>query len=133
MTSGFPDSVRTKFATLLEDYGFSVSEENHHRVTLLSDSLQCDVTFDPRGELDVSLSLQHTKPWTGWQYVGIVGRASVERLLEIALASMQDDPRLLSGDPFLFAAIANERRAEAVRQTAKAEGKDVPTRRPRLP
>lgn len=50
---------------------------------------------------------------TAGPYTGMVGKASVSRLLEIALAEMRADPAILCGDPEFYDALAQEKRASA--------------------
>ena len=41
-----------------------------------------------------------------WSYTGMVGTASVGRLLEIALAKMDADPEILGGDTAFYERLA---------------------------
>ena len=54
-----------------------------------------------------------TEQGYGWSYTGLVGRAPVSRILEIALAEMSADPAILGGDPEFYDALAAEKRASA--------------------
>jgi hypothetical protein len=103
-----PDLVSEKFAPLLTEHGFVVVEQAADAVTLESNRLRVLAVFDPRGELDVSVALRDSEDWTGWQYTGMVGRAPVERLLELGLDQMRSDPRILSGDVPFFERVAAE-------------------------
>jgi hypothetical protein len=49
----------------------------------------------------------------GWSYTGIVGRASVGRLLEIALARMREEPAILRGDADFYEELAITKKAKA--------------------
>jgi hypothetical protein len=127
------DLVREKFAPLLAEHGFVVVEQAADAVTLESSRLRVLAVFDPRGELDVSVALRDSEDWMGWQYTGMVGRASVERLLELALDQMQGDPRILAGDAVFFEHVATERRAKSEAWAAFASGHGPRPSRRRLP
>lgn len=133
VTADLPSLVADKFAPLVVNQGFRVVEQDRALVVLESESLRCRVAFDPRGELDVSLTLPEQKPWEGWSYVGMTGRADLPRLLEIALERMEEDPRLFAADQAHYEEIAGQRRAETERLNAQARGETVKPREHRLP
>ena len=80
---------------------------------LESPSVRLVVVQDPRGEIEVRAFRPGTEPRYGWSYTGLVGRADVGRLLEIALAEMRADPAILRGDTEFYAAVAQEKAAAA--------------------
>lgn len=81
----FPQMVAQKLAFLRDDHGFRVVSEGDHMVRLESPSVGVEASFDPRGELDVTASpLAADDPFAEWSYVGMVGTASLPRLLELA-------------------------------------------------
>jgi hypothetical protein len=97
VTSTLGDLVRDRWSALLAD-GFNITDEDNHRVAMASSTVQIVAIHDPRGEVDVSVEpLGQSWPKT-WTYCGMVGRAPVGRLLELALSEMQAEPAILSGD-----------------------------------
>lgn len=114
----FVNQVLEKFHPLLTQSGFGLVDHNEHVVTLESSVLRVLAVFDPRGEVDVDVFPKQSAHSAGWSYTGLVGRASVARLLEIALEQMQADPRILGGDPDFYASLASERQADAEAWTA---------------
>lgn len=118
MTASFPELVRDKFAPLLTAHAFTVIEETTYEVVLESPLRQAVAVFDPRGELDVRVFPKGSENWEGFSYSGMVGRASVERLLEIALEQMLADPRILEADAGFYERLAAERRLDAEAWTA---------------
>jgi hypothetical protein len=116
--ASFPHLVRQKLGPLLTEHGFVALAEDAHQVVLESPALRVVAVLDPRGEVEVRVSLKETPDWQGWSYSGMVGRAPVERLLELALQQLQEEPRVLSGDVAFFERLAAERQAESEAWTA---------------
>ena len=112
MTVELGSLVREKWAALLAE-GFAMSNEDAHRVELESSNLALVVVHDPRGEVEVRAFRPGTDQLYGWSYSGMVGRADVRRLLEIALAEMRADPAILSGEAEFYATMAREKEATA--------------------
>jgi hypothetical protein len=104
--------VREKWASLLSQ-GFGVADESEYLVTLESPDLSIIAVHDPRGEVAVSVFRRGIDEHYGWSYSGMVGKASVDRLLEIALAEMRADPEILDGDPEFYATVARDKKAAA--------------------
>ena len=79
---------------------------------------------DPRGEVDIDVFRTGSDRLCGWSYTGIVGRASVGRLLEIALAQMREEPAILRGDAEFYDALAtkNKERAHALTEYSAGRG-----------
>lgn len=123
MTVVLSSLVREEWATLLAE-GFSISNEEAHRVELTSPTLALVVTHDPRGEVEVRSSRPGTSEHYGWSYTGMVGRADVGRLLQIALGELRANPAILAGDAAFYAEVAREKKATArvdgVRRGARA-------------
>lgn len=67
-----------------------------------------------------------------WTYTGMVGTASVARLLEIAVEQMSADPAILRGDQAFYEQLGAEKRRQSEEWTAYYAGK-VPQPRGRLP
>ena len=63
----------------------------------------------------------------------MVGRASVARLLEMALDRLQEEPRILAGDSAFFEQLAAERQAESEAWTAYYGGTGPRPGKRRLP
>ena len=95
----FPTLVRQTLIPVLARHGFEVTSEDTCCVETVSQRLQARAVFDPRGELDVEVFPLGFQTWAGWSFTGMVGRASLKRLLELAVEQMQSDPRILEGDP----------------------------------
>ena len=132
MTSALTDLVRRQFAPLLEQ-GWTIAEQSDGFVRMSSNTLVAQFALDPRGELNVSVTPAGVEQRLGWTYSGIVGRASVERLVEIAHDKMLEDPRVLSGDAAYFAELAEERRRQQAEYNARVSGYAVPRSPGRLP
>lgn len=109
--------------------------EDKSQVRMESQTVGIDVTFDPRGEVSVSVSrLVHADPFQAWVYTGLVGRASMERLLEIAGERMRAEGAVLRGDPDFFQRLGLDKREEAEAWTAFYAGRGPrPKRKSRLP
>jgi hypothetical protein len=112
MAEGLGALVRETWASLLAE-GFDIAAEDAHRVALASPHLSVVAVHDPRGEVEVRVFRQGTEPPYGWSYTGMVGRASVGRLLELALAEMRAEPAILNGDPEFYATVARDKEADA--------------------
>ncbi len=112
MTERLGALVREKWASLLSE-GFKLAEEDTYRVAVESPEVGVIAVHDPRGEVDVCAFRHGTEPRYGWSYTGMVGRASVGRLLEIALAEMRAEPAILNGDPGFYATVARDKKATA--------------------
>jgi len=112
VSHGPGDLVREHWASLLAE-GFAIACENALRLELESPEVDVVVEHDPRGEVEVRVSRPGTEQGYGWSYTGMVGKATVGRLLEIALVEMRADPAILSGDPEFYDALATEKRASA--------------------
>lgn len=122
-------------APALTEHGFTLVEtRGRHTVVFDSTRLRASFTYDPRGELDVDVYLIGTQHWEGWTYCGMVGRAPLERLLELALIEMFADPRTLSGDASYYEHLAVENAARRAELTAYYSGNGPkPGRRRPLP
>jgi hypothetical protein len=131
--ASFPDLVREQFALLLSEHDFVVVEAAADEVVLESPRLRTRAVLSPRGELDVHVFPKGSQEWEGWSYSGMVGRASVKRLLALALENLLEDPRIVAGDPAFFERLASERKAESEALTAHAEGKGPRPSKRRLP
>ena len=80
----FPTLVRQTLIPVLARHGFEVTSEDTCCVETASQRLQARAVFDPRGELDVEVFPLGFQTWAGWSFTGMVGRASLNRLLELA-------------------------------------------------
>lgn len=112
MTDSLSALVRDKWASILRQ-GFEVTDESDGRVVLESRAVQIAAVYDPRGELDVSVHPRGSEWPLRWSYMGMVGTASVGRLLQLALAEMESEPAILSGDPDFFERLGKENEASS--------------------
>jgi hypothetical protein len=112
MTVELGSLVREKWAALLAER-FDITQEDPHRVELESPNLDLLVVHDPRGEVEVRAFRPGTDQHNGWSYTGMVGRADVGRLLDIALGEMRADPAILAGDVAYYEAMARDKAATA--------------------
>lgn len=104
-------AVRRELAFLLSDHDFSPVSEDPHIVRWESPTLGLQAVWDPRGEVAVRIfMLELGEPSEGWNYSGMVGRASIARLLQLSAESMTMDPAVLGGDVGYYTALAAERR-----------------------
>ena len=112
MPDSLSELVREKWSSLLAA-GFAITSEDHGIVGLASSTVQIVAAHDPRGEVDVQVFPRDAERHEGWSYTGMVGTASVGRLLEIALAKMRADPAILGGDAAFYARLAQATRASS--------------------
>jgi len=124
--------VREKWSSLLAE-GFEITEDESHLVALRSPTMQVVVVHDPRGEVDVYAFPQGGEQHDGWAYSGMVGTASVGRLLEIALADLRSDPAILQGDATYYARLAEENQESRKAWTAYYAGRGPRPGKPKLP
>jgi hypothetical protein len=117
--------AREKWSSLLAE-GFEIVEEDPHMLLLRSSIVSVRAMLDPRGEVDVDVFRTGSDRLYGWSYTGIVGRASVGRVLEIAHAQMTEEPAILRGDAEFYEALATQNKARAQAMTEYYAG-----RRPR--
>ena len=123
VADSFPDIAQRRLATLTRDHGFDLVAHDQHHVRLESRLLAVEAWYDPRGEVEVRASrLASADPYEVWTYTGMVGTASVDRLLEIALEQMSANPAILSGDQAYYEGIGVERRQQSKAWTAYYEG-----------
>jgi len=98
-------------------------EEEPHRVVLESADVQVVAVHDPRGEVEVHVQPQGREWPIRWSYTGMVGTADIGRLLEMALAEMRAEPKILSGDPVYFERLGNENADKSHAWTEYAAGR----------
>jgi hypothetical protein len=125
VTEGLGAAVRDEWSSLLAG-GFEIVEEDPHLLLLKSSIVSIRAVLDPRGEVDIDVFRTGSERLHGWSYTGIVGRASVRRLLEIALAQMREEAAILRGDAEFYEALAAKKKARAEALTEYYAG-----RRPR--
>jgi hypothetical protein len=120
----FPELARDAFSALSGDRGFRLVAEDQHHVRLESTTVSIEAWHDPRGEVEVRVSpLDTADRYATWTYTGMVGAASVSRLLEIAVEQMNADPAILSGDQAFYGELAAENRRLSEAWTAYYAGK----------
>jgi hypothetical protein len=119
----FPELARREFSVLTQDNGFQVVAEDRHHVRFESQAVGVEVWHDSRGEVEVRVSpLDATDRNATWTCTGMVGTASVARLLEIAVEQMSADPAILSGDREFYERLAAENRCLSEAWTAYYAG-----------
>ena len=128
----FADAVRDKLAFLLTEHGFRIVQEDGHCVRLEAASLCAEAVWDPRGEVDVNVFRRGYRESGMWSYVGMVGKASVPRLLEIASERMRAEGVLL-GDATFYEHLAADQKTESEEWTAFYSRKRPRPRTQRLP
>jgi hypothetical protein len=98
-------------------HGLAITEFDDFRVVLDSKEVRVEVFHDTRGEVDVSVYPHGQGSFGRWRYAGMVGSASLERLLEIAADTMESDPAVLRGDTGFYQALADRQRVESIAWT----------------
>lgn len=96
-------TVRREFAFLFQDYSFRLIRESEAVVRVESDLVGIEVRSDPREGVEVeAFRLGHESIHEIWRYNGMIGRASVPRLLQIAGERLRSAPGVLEGDPDVY-------------------------------
>ena len=114
----FANAVRDKLAFLLTEHGFRIVHEDEHCVRLEAVSLSAEAVLDPRGEVDVNVFRRGYRESGMWSYVGMVGKASVPRLLEIASERMRAEEQVLLGDAIFYDHLAVVQKEASEESTA---------------
>lgn len=99
----FPELVRLHLLPMLQDRGFVVVTEDDRSVDLAAGDLRAAVSVSPRGEFELAIFPAGAQPHEGWRYFGMVGRVSIERLVELGVQQLQAEPRILAGDRAYYA------------------------------
>lgn len=129
----FEDAVTSKLAFLLSEYGFRVTEASEHIVLLETPALCVQAAWDPRGEVAVNVFQRGQRDAGMWSFNGMVGRASVERLLELAGDAMRAEPAILEADPGFYERLATEQKKKSAEWTAYHSGTGPRPRSGKLP
>ena len=109
-------------------------DECDHVVRLQSPTLGAQATVDPRGEVAIEVyRLGHEDPFDRWTWSGMVGRASLTRVLEIAMERLQADEAVLRGDSTYFDQLAMENKRISEEWTAYYAGKGPRPQTGKLP
>jgi hypothetical protein len=133
-SESFAVAVRREFAFLTVDHGFQVTEEDRHRVRLESPTLVVEAFWDPRGEVAVRVSRRGHEDWAeSWNFEGMVGRATVSRLLQMAGEQMRAEAPVLLGDAAYYATLSAEQNRSAQEWTAYYSGRGPRPRSGKLP
>jgi hypothetical protein len=128
------EAVRREFAFLISDHGFRVTEAQDALVRLESQTLGVKVVLDRGPQVEVLIfRLGHESPTEAWRYSGMVGRASMPRLLVIARERLLSEESVLTGDPSFYEHLAREQRRESAEWTAYYSGKGPHPRKGKLP
>lgn len=111
MRSTLADLVDVAMGPLLVAHGLRMVSSDNDSVAFDSETLHLLVAHDPRGEVDVRVVRRKSPSEGTWTYSGMVGRASVTRLLELAALELAAEPKVLAADDAYFEALA-EKQAE---------------------
>ena len=135
--SALRDAVARHLSFLVNDHGFHLTQESDHLIELESESLTAQAIWDPRGEVVLNvrrrLSGVTDDGYGTWSYVGMVGRAGVDRLIELGAEQLVAEPAVLqAGDTFFDALVVDQRRV-AKEWTAYYSGDGPRPRRGKLP
>jgi hypothetical protein len=129
----FANAVRDKLAFLLTEHGFRIVDEDEHSVRLEAVNLCAEAAWDPRGEVDVNVFRRGHRESGMWSYVGMVGKATVPRLLEIAGERMRADDQVLLGNATFYEHLAADQKKAAEEWTAYYSRKGPRPRTNQLP
>src|SRR5579864_5981060 len=125
----FADVVANKLAFLLSEHGFRVTEAGKHVVLLETPALCVQAVRDPRGEVEVNVFRRGHRHAGMWSFSGMAGRASVERLLELAGEAMRAEPGVLEADMRFYEKLAAGQEKGSAEWTAYYSGKGPRPRR----
>lgn len=135
--SALRDAVARHLGFLVNNHGFRLTQESDHLVELESESLTAQAIWDPRGEVVLKvrrrLSSAADDGYGSWFYVGMVGRAGVDRLIQLGAEQLVADPAVLRADDSYFDALVAEQRRVAKEWTAYYSGEGPRPRRGTLP
>jgi hypothetical protein len=118
---------------LLSEYGFRVTEASEYVVLLETPALCVQAAWDPRGEVSVDVFRRGHGDAGRWSFNGMAGRASVERLLELAGEAVRAEPAILTADPEFYERLAAEQKNKSEEWTAYYSGKGPHPRPGKLP
>jgi hypothetical protein len=118
----FAEVVMNKLEFLLSEHGFRMTEASEYVVLLENPTLCVEAAWDPRGEVAVSIFRRGRRNAGKWSYNGMVGRASVERLLELAGEAMRAEAGVLDASTRFYERLAAEQRKNSVEWTAYYSG-----------
>jgi len=114
----FLDVVADKLAFLMSEHGFQVTEVSEHVILLDNIALSVEGVWDPRGEVDVNVFRRGQRAAGMWSYIGMVGKASVGRLLELAGDAIRAEPCVLQADTTFYDNLAVEQKKRSIEWTA---------------
>lgn len=124
--------IREQWATLL-DQGFTIASDDSSRVVLDSGEVQIVCTASPRGEVEVTVAPLGSHWPRQWAWAGMVGRAELARVLELALEQLRKDPAVIGGDTAFYDDLAATNAETSSAYTRWAEGKGPHPNTRRLP
>jgi hypothetical protein len=132
MTDSLGAHLRAQWGDLLVQ-GFHIAEEDSSRVALDSGDVRVVASASLLGEVDVTAAPLGSEWPRQWTWSGMVGRASVARLLELALEQLRAEPAILSGDAAFYDSLAAANEQASIAYTRWAEGKGPRPSTRRLP
>lgn len=97
------EAVRTELQPFLLERGFREATGNAHSLVYESAVARVSVVWDPRGEIDVTVSrLAEPSVHVRWDYGEITTAAEVPVHLRRIINELSDQPGLLAGDAEVF-------------------------------
>jgi hypothetical protein len=124
MNSPFADAVEHEFAFLIDDRDFRLATASGEVVRFASPRVEVQLSYHP-SEQQVDLAaypVGERDPYTRFVWRGMVGRASVERLVQLAAAALRANEPALSGDDAYYRELGAEQRQDAEAWTAFCAG-----------
>lgn len=109
------DNVRTELEPFLLDHGFQQADVNEHSIAYESAVTRVAVFWDPRGEIDVTVSrIAESSVHARWDYGEITTVAAVPWHLRRVIDKLSQEPGLLAGDVAVFGDLRqrNEQRSK---------------------
>jgi len=126
--------VSRELAFLIHDHGFRLISGDAVPVRLESAQVGVEVRSDPREGVEVEVfRLGHESLHERWHYNGMIGRAQVPRLLQIAGERMRSAPGVIEGDPDIYQRLTADQTADSAAWTRFYSGTGPRPRSGKLP
>jgi len=120
----FQAAARRELAYLVDDCGFHIVTDEAQRVRFESARVSVTATFDPRGEIELDVAeLGREREFGKLALTGMVGRASVARVVQLLAGRLRANTLALRGDSAYFQRLREEQLAESERWTAYYAGR----------
>jgi hypothetical protein len=120
MKAAFVEAVEREFVFLIEERGFELAAASDEGVRFISPFVEVWLSYYPsEWQVDLAASpIGADDPYTRFVWSGMVGRASVERLVQLAVAALLANESALSGDGPYYRELGAAQRREAEAWTA---------------